>query len=205
MNRTPKVNEEFRRSDYMINNKLMPSFTHDNLCGNAKPLLLSLPTKLGGMGIPAFYKITEIEFQNSSLLTEEHVSLTARQKSTCRIKKETINKIKKKIKRERQECDQPKLVNRRSRLIGQEYRLNNINTVKGASTRLTLLPIKDEEYMLIKRVLWEPVIIRYGRSLSQTPRTCTCRSSYHTSLHTSQQTKKHYHQPNKRGMSRLSQ
>lgn len=111
------------------------------------------------------------------------MSLTARQESTCRIQKETINKIKKKIKRERQEYDQRKLVNRRSRLIGQEYRLNNINTAKGASTWLTLLPIKDEEYMLIKRVLWEPVIIRYGRSLSQTPMTCTCRSSYHTSLH----------------------
>ena len=35
--------------------------------------------KFGGMGIAVFPGIANIEFQNSSLLTKEHVSLIARQ------------------------------------------------------------------------------------------------------------------------------
>ena len=50
------------------------------------------------MGIPVFSEIANIEFQNSSLLTKEHVSLIAEQETTYRIQKETINNIKKKIK-----------------------------------------------------------------------------------------------------------
>ena len=60
--------------------------------------LLSLPTKLGGMGISVFSKIANIEFQNSSLLTKEHLSLIAQQETTYKIQKETVSNIKKKIK-----------------------------------------------------------------------------------------------------------
>ena len=98
MHTTPNINEELRRLDDVINNKLIPSFTEKKLCGNDERLLLSLPTKLGGMDIPVFSEIANIEFQNSSLLTKEHVSLIAEQETTYRIQKETINNIKKKIK-----------------------------------------------------------------------------------------------------------
>ena len=123
MHTTPNVNEELRRLDDAINNKLIPSFTDqkqpqevfvkkvvlknfgnyhrktpvlkallqyrtfpvkfqkvlrtlilmnicerllltDNkLCGNDEQLLLSLTTKLGGMGIPGFFaEIRDIKF-----------------------------------------------------------------------------------------------------------------------------------------------
>ena len=52
---TPNINEELRRLDDVINNKLIPSFTENNLCRNHERLLLLLPTKLGGMGIPVFF------------------------------------------------------------------------------------------------------------------------------------------------------
>ena len=87
MHTTPNINEELRRLDDVINNKLIPSFIEYKLCGNDERLLLSLPTKLGGMGIPVFSEIANIEFQNSSLLTKEHVSLIARQETTYGIQK----------------------------------------------------------------------------------------------------------------------
>ena len=46
-------------------------------------------------------EITEIEYRNLSLLTEENILLIALQERTHRIQKETINNIKKKIKWER--------------------------------------------------------------------------------------------------------
>ena len=101
MHTTPNINEELRRLDDVINNKPIPSFTESKACRNDEQLLLSLPTKPQRMGIPVFSEFANIEFQNSSLLTKEHVSLIARQETTYGIQKETIKKIKKKIKPDR--------------------------------------------------------------------------------------------------------
>ena len=59
MRTTSGIDEELRRLDDVINNKLIPSFTENNLCGNDERHLLSLPTKLGGMGIPIFSEISQ--------------------------------------------------------------------------------------------------------------------------------------------------
>ena len=49
MRTAPNINEELRWLDDAINNKFIPSFTENKLCGNDERLLLKLPTKLGGM------------------------------------------------------------------------------------------------------------------------------------------------------------
>ena len=144
MRTTPNINEELRQLDDAINNKLIPSFRENKLFGNHERLLLSLPTKLGGMCIPVFSQIANVEFQNSSLLTKEHVSLIALQERTYEIQKETINNIKKKIKRDIQEYNQQKLIDIKSRLSSQQCRLNDINTEQGDSTWLSFLPIQEE-------------------------------------------------------------
>ena len=91
MHTQPNINEELRGIDDAINNKLIPFFTENKLCGNDERLLLSLPTKLGGMGIPVFVEIANIEFENSSLLTKENVSLIARQETTYGIQTTETN------------------------------------------------------------------------------------------------------------------
>ena len=144
MRTTPNINEELRQLDDAINNKLIPSFRENKLFGNHEGLLLSLPTKLGGMCIPVFSQIANVEFQNSSLLTKEHVSLIALQERTYEIQKETINNIKKKIKRDIQEYNQQKLIDIKSGLSSQQCRLNDINTEQGDSTWLSFLPIEEE-------------------------------------------------------------
>ena len=96
------------------------------------------------MCIPVFSQIANVEFQNSSLLTKEHVSLIALQERTYEIQKETINNIKKKIKRDIQEYNQQKLIDIKSRLSSQQCRLNDINTEQGDSTWLSFLPIEEE-------------------------------------------------------------
>ena len=116
MRTTSGIDEELRRLDDGINNKLIPSFTENKLCGNDERHLLSLLTKLGGMGIPIFSEISQTEFQNSSQLTEEHVSLITRQERTYNTEKESLKNIKHKIKLDRQKCKQQKLVNIRSKL-----------------------------------------------------------------------------------------
>ena len=134
--------------------------------------------KLEGMGIPVFPEIVNIEFQNSSLLTKEHVSLIARQERTYGNQRETVNNIKKKIKWDRQEYNQQKLIDIKSRLTSQQCRLNDINTEQGASTWLSTLPIEEERYMLNKQEFWYLANIRYGYPLFRTPSTCTCGNNF---------------------------
>ena len=54
MHTTPSINEELKRLEDATNNKLIPSFTCNKLCGNDEKLLLSIPIKLGGREIPFF-------------------------------------------------------------------------------------------------------------------------------------------------------
>ena len=86
------------------------------------------------MGIPVFSEIANIEFQNSSLLTKEHVSLIARQETTYGIQKENYKQHQEEIKRDRQEYNEHKLVNIKSKLTSQQCRLDDINTGQGAPT-----------------------------------------------------------------------
>ena len=55
-----------------------------------------------------------------------------------------------------------------------KIRLNRINQEKGASTWLSTLPLKEEEYSLSKQEVWDLVKIRYGWPLLRLPN----RSSY---------------------------
>ena len=57
------INEELRRLDDAINNKLIPFVTGNKFYGNGKWLLLSLLTKLRGMRIPAFTEASDMNFK----------------------------------------------------------------------------------------------------------------------------------------------
>ena len=70
MRTKPNINKEFRRLDDMINNKHIPSFTDNELCRNDEGLLISLPSKLGGMDT-SFSQNLGNRIQNSSLITKE--------------------------------------------------------------------------------------------------------------------------------------
>ena len=178
MRTTPNIKEELLRLDETISNKFIPSIIENKICGNNERHLLSLPTKLGGMGIPIFSEISENEYQNSSRLTKEHVSLILRQERSYEIQHESLNDIKKKIKQERQKYHQEKLVTIRSKMTREQCRLNDINVEQGASTWLTTLPLEDEGYMLNKQEFWDLINIRYGWPLSRTPATCACGSHF---------------------------
>ena len=101
MHATPNINEELRRLGDVINNKLIPSFTENKSCRTMNNFYYHYQLNLREWVYLFFSEFANIEFQNSSLLTKEHVSLIARQETAYGIQKEAIKKIKKKIKRDR--------------------------------------------------------------------------------------------------------
>ena len=61
---------QLRRLDEVIKTDFIPAITDGIICNEAERKLLSLPPKLGGLGIPIFSEISDFEFENSVKLTE---------------------------------------------------------------------------------------------------------------------------------------
>ena len=59
-----------------IRNKFIPPVTGYHICSDKERVLISLPTRYGGLAIPIFYETAEFEFMNSSKTTLELTALT---------------------------------------------------------------------------------------------------------------------------------
>ena len=104
------------------------------------------------MGIPIFSKISDVEYNNSLLVSNnlknkiiqqhrqyEHPDNNKHKSEIRKIKQERINAILGELKNE---------------LSPQQLRLIEINQETDASSWLTALPLKDEGYIFTKQSFW---------------------------------------------------
>ena len=66
-----------KRFEESIKNELLPSITGESITDKEKELY-SLPTRLGGLGIPSFEEKAENDFENSLHITAPLVALIVR-------------------------------------------------------------------------------------------------------------------------------
>ena len=85
-----------------------------------------------------------------------------------------VQKIKQKIKSQKQQKHQAKLENIRSCLTEEQIRLNNLNQEHGSSSWLPTLRLSEEGYDLTKQLFWDLIRIRYGWTLTRLPAYCEC-------------------------------
>ena len=64
------ASNQLKRLDQVIQTEFIPSITGGIICNENDRKLLSLPPKLGGLGLPIFAEISQIEYENSLKLTE---------------------------------------------------------------------------------------------------------------------------------------
>ena len=69
MTTIPCIKDYFMPLQEVICFKFIPSITWGHICSNDKHVLLSLPTRFGGLGIPLFHENASMEFENSRKLT----------------------------------------------------------------------------------------------------------------------------------------
>ena len=73
----PGMNELMKRFEESIKNELLPSIIGESITDKEKELY-SLPTRLGGLGIPSFVEKAENDFENSLHITAPLVALIVR-------------------------------------------------------------------------------------------------------------------------------
>ena len=57
--------------DTKIDQEFIPAITEGHCCSHVERLLLSLPVKMGGLGLPIFTDICDLEYENSRRATSQ--------------------------------------------------------------------------------------------------------------------------------------
>ena len=151
--------------DHVIDQKLIPALTENHRCSTNERTLLSLPVRLGGLGIPILSEIAEEEFKNSQEMTTELVN-------------NIVNQVKEKIKGRRTRTRLETLQKIRSEMSELDLKANDLAQMKGASNWLTTLPLKAENFDLSKREFFDAIAIRYRWNMKHLPERCACGKSF---------------------------
>ena len=173
----PNIAEELKPLDEKISSQFIPAITDGHHCTQADRSLLSLPVRMGGMAIPVFAEMCDVEFQNSTLATNQLTTRIRQQQHEYDIDKNLEKQIEQKIKKERAEKQEKMLEEVRKTMTKDQLRANDIAQLKGASAWLNALPLKDEGYDLNKREFFDAVQLRYRWDLKHLPLRCVCKRS----------------------------
>ena len=90
----------------------------------------------------------------------------------------TDNQTKSRIRSARKTAHQEKLDKLRMAMSSDERRANDLAQMEGASSWLTSLPFKTENYDLNKREFHDGIRLRYRWSHKYLPATCVCGKSF---------------------------
>ena len=97
----PDISENLKRLDEKVLKEFIPAITEGHQCSPNERSLLSLPVRMGGMGIPIFSEISDIEFNNSIKVTKQLTENINRQIHEYDINKEMEKKIESRRKEQR--------------------------------------------------------------------------------------------------------
>ena len=178
MRTIPNIESLLQPLEDAINSLLIPALTEGRHHTADERALLSLPPRLGGMGIINPTRICQQEFEFSMMATnqlataiKERTDLPTEFNSECRTRRSEI-------RTHRREGQQQSLDDLRSRMTPSQIRTNDMNCEIGASNWLTALPIEKSGFHLTKREFWDSVLMRYEWPLPRLPSRCVCKDQF---------------------------
>lgn len=164
--------------DNVINNKFIPAITEGQILSAADRELLSLPVRLGGLGIPIYQEICSREYENSRKATQLLSPKIVAQEAEYVHDQAREREIDREIRKARDEAHKHKLDRLRTNMTKGEKRGNDLAQMKGASAWLTSLPLKDEGFILNKREFFDALAMRYRWDLRRLPSKCACSQGF---------------------------
>ena len=122
--------------------------------------MLSLPCRLGGLGIVKPTIVADLQYDASTKITNSLKDLIIQQSVTARLP--DVSSIKNKIHMDRQLAYKERAKDVHSRLSSSSQRAIDLNSKTGSSAWLTVLPLQDQGFHLNKQELWDALHLRYG-------------------------------------------
>ena len=174
MRTIPNLEEVLKPLDEAIDKSFIPAIIEGHVLSSDDRKLLSLPVRLGGMGIPIFTDICQREYNNSVKATQLIRPRIVSQDQLFILNREAEKKIDAEIKKERNDINAAILEDLTERMSSEQLRGNEIAQMKGASAWLTALPLKEEGYVLSKREFFDAIMVRYMWDVKRLPSKCVC-------------------------------
>ena len=174
----PNISHLLQPVENIIRQEFIPSLFEGRSCTDEERKLLSLPVKLGGLGIINLTSISDIEYETSKRTTKDLVDKIKHQRNTSSINQHTQNGNQQETANSSKKFYDNLLEKLRSTMTPMQLKANDIATSDGASIWLSSLPLKDEKFSLTKREFFDAVALRYGFELKRLPHECVCKAKY---------------------------
>ena len=166
------IEEELKKVDQVVRHKLIPAIIGGHIIDDNDRLMMSLPTRLGGMGLKIYAETAALDHQDSMHIT------TSLQNQILGDDDNMMSRTKSQIKIEHGKRNQEKLKRfLKSSDVNTRRKIETLNQ-KGVSNWLTTLPIKDLGYELTKQEFWDAIRVRYDWPLDRIPSKCACGASF---------------------------
>ena len=141
-------------------------------------MLLSLPTRYGGLNIPFFHETVNSEDKNSRIITKQLTNVIINQDQIHTANSSEVLKLKIKIKAEKMEQYKNILLTLGESFTRDQKRMNEINRKKGVSNWLLVFPILENGFDLTKQQFWDSIRLQYGCSIANLATACDCGSTF---------------------------
>ena len=168
----PGIEDNLAPLEEVVRHRLMPAILGGHLVNDDERALLSLPPRLGGLGIKNVQESAPTDYLNSVEVT----------KPLCQkilgAEMNGVAKTKSEIKQRKNEIYKEKLELLRGKMNDEERRRNDANQESGSYNWLTALPLKEHGYDLNKEQFWDALRIRYNWELPRLASVCACGNKF---------------------------
>ena len=174
------ISELLQPLEDAIHRELIPAITGRPTCSQEERDLLALPVRFGGLGIINPTKTPASVFQASQKLTTPLVKAITAQDPNGEVNVFEVMAIKGSIRSSNREQKKQQANDTANVLSHKLKRCVDLAREKGASSWLSVLPIKDQGFSLSKGEFRDAICLRYGWCLPNTPLNCNCGLSFTT-------------------------
>lgn len=140
--------------------------------------MLSLPARFGGLGIAILSDTSQFEYENSCKLSHALSERIIQQRPEYDPETAPSIIVKNDISKARDEYYKSTLSRIRETMTREQLRGNDLAQFKGASSWLTSLPLKTENFVLNKREFFDALCLRYRWPVRYMPSVCPCGKSF---------------------------
>ena len=173
----PDIQDLLLPLENTIHNHFIPALTGRPPCSLLERDLLSLPVRLGGLGLRNPAAESPSTFQASQCLTAPLVALIVAQEAKQIVDPDSISTIKN-IKTSNRQRQTQLARSVHDQLPPQLKRCVDLAQEKGSSSWLSVLPFDEHGFYLHKGEFRDALCLRYGWNLGSMPQTCNCGAQF---------------------------
>jgi hypothetical protein len=172
----PDTKTYFEPLEGVVRDKLIPAIIGRRVT-DLERKIISLPVRLGGMGIQNPILTADTEFRNSTVITQNLTTLIENQEHNLEnYDAERLMSEIKRMKTEKEEAFMEQLEEVKQVVDVKLSRSIDLACEKGAGAWLSALPLQALSYTLNKQEFRDAICLRYGWRIPNTPAYCACGS-----------------------------